>query len=304
MEDGSYVLPSDAFWEGQIDPPIQVDEGQYEVCLMTQEKSFADYLPEWVEYHRKLGVDHVFIYDNKAQVDISRKFKQRNDVEVVYWPWRRSQIQAQNHFIVNGWRRCKWAILIDVDEYVMTHSLDGPDHENALKSYLKSLREEHQYSQVRLSITTLGSSGHKLRPRMPIAEAYWHYANQQDNLTKPIVYLQHAVPDSNVHFVNLESTYHTLSKSREYHSKSGIEMELVHMKFRAWSDYLIKAHGGRNSMAVRTWDFTSNWTIDSRIPMQKHLQDLNSDSFIRFRAAWRRVVSRCTEEGKLVSFHR
>eukprot|EP00178_Gracilaria_changii_P020431 TRINITY_DN593_c0_g1_i2.p1 TRINITY_DN593_c0_g1~~TRINITY_DN593_c0_g1_i2.p1 ORF type:complete len:530 (-),score=63.09 TRINITY_DN593_c0_g1_i2:3248-4837(-) len=297
-DNGSYILPSDAFWERQIDPPVRRNEGRYEVCLMTQEKVFAEFLPEWVEYHRKLGVDHVYIYDNNATYNISEMFEHDSDVEVVHWPWLRSQIQAQNHFIVNGRRRCEWAILIDVDEFVMMHVMDPADEENALKLYLRGMREENDYSSVRLPTIVLGSSGHKVRPRMPMAEAYWHSALPQDNRTKPIVWLGHALPDSFVHFIKFPKGYHLLYNAKGCRTQRGIEAQVVHMKFRSCYDYVQKGYGGRNSMSVKLWNITSVWD-----PSETHLKRLNGESFTDFRTSWRRVVARTAKEAKLVRYN-
>ncbi|CAN8075513.1 unnamed protein product [Agarophyton chilense] len=301
MKEGSRVLSSNSFWEGQMDARLRKREARYGICMMTQEKLFSEYLPEWIEYHRKIGVDHVYIYDNNEQPKLCKIFEHRDDVEVVHWPWRRSQIQAQNHFILHGRRRCQWAILTDVDEYIMINDTGMSDESNALKSYLRYLREQEDYSQVRLSSTNLGSSGYASRPRCPMAEAYWHIADLQDNLTKPVIWLGHALPDSHIHRVSLAKGYYTITNSNQYRTEAGLGIELIHMKFRSWHDYVRKAHGGRNSMAVKSWEsFSWSWTAEN--PSRKHLANRNKKSFTLFRDSWRRLLSRRMMEGELVGY--
>ena len=36
------------------------------VCMVTQVRNEAKRLPEWVEYHKKLGVDEIFIFDDRS----------------------------------------------------------------------------------------------------------------------------------------------------------------------------------------------------------------------------------------------
>lgn len=327
LDNGSYIVQSDTVWEGQMDYPLaylgnssiersnggnETKEGRYNVCIMTQEKVFPEYIPEWIAYHRRVGVDYVYIYDNSSPENISQVYKDASDVEVIYWPWKRSQIQAQNHFILTGRRRCEWGILIDVDEYLMIRPTGAAGHtirhapnydvktELSLKRFLREMREKYDYSQIRITSMALGSSGHMYRPRTRLAEAYWHLANIQDNLTKPILWLGHAIPDSIVHHVSMSKGYYTKT-IKGFHEEGG-DGEVVgicHMKYRSWEDYVQKARGGRNSFQVNSWaSFSSNWsTHQAGI---NHMTIRNGKRFTEFRMLWRRVIGRNIREPKLV----
>eukprot|EP00171_Calliarthron_tuberculosum_P005658 IDg5658t1 len=65
--DGCYEVRSDAVWRSQRDGAPREGEARYELCLMTQERLFPELVPPWVRYHRRLGVDRVFIYDNSPK---------------------------------------------------------------------------------------------------------------------------------------------------------------------------------------------------------------------------------------------
>lgn len=288
QEDGMHIVPSDVIWEGQMDSAVQKGDGRYKVCIMTQEKVFPEYIEEWESYHRKIGVDHIYIYDNQSPVNLSERYKDSNDVEVVYWPWDRSQIQAQNHFLLTGKRRCQWGILIDVDEFVMIRT-GGQDRSNTLKDLLNELRETRGISQLRLSSVTLGSSGHVYRPRQVAAEAYWHLANVQDNLTKPVVWLGHVLPNSEVHSLRLAAGHRSLITRSLLASGKQERIGLVHMKYRSWEDFVAKARGGRNSFRVASWErFAGGWSVHR--PAMKHLVLRNGPPFLEFRQVWRRVI--------------
>ena len=298
MQDGFYMVPSDVTWEGQIDPPQKDNEGKYRICLMTQEKLFPEYIPEWVAYHRRIGVDHVYLYDNNAGANLSQLYADRDDMEVVHWPWERSQIQAQNHFLVAGRRRCQWVIFSDVDEFVSIRPYANDYTEKPLKRYLRELRDTKDISQVRLTQVALGSSGNVQRPRMPMAEAYWHLAHSQDKLTKPIVYIGHVMPNSLVHFMIMAPSYHT-HKTKSFIDEDGdIErIGMVHMKFRSWWDYVRKAQGGRNSFQVNAWKHGQNWTVHE--PIRGHLSINNGREYLEFRNMYRRYMTKGTEPPEL-----
>lgn len=288
LGDGSFVVDSNVLWNGQMEKPLADDEGRYKVCMMTQEKTFPEYIPEWVSYHRRLGVDHVYIYDNNAARNLSGIFKDAPDIEVIEWPWERSQLQAQNHFLLSGRFRCQWAVLIDVDEYVMLRPKFPIVGEPPLKKYLRLMREVRDYSQVRLTSVALGSSGHIYRPGAPLAETYWHYANIQDNLTKPIVWLGHALPDSLVHRVSMANTYYSLTTESALVEPETSHVALMHMKYRSWEDYVLKGRGGRNSYLVDEWSYSSNWTIHN--PSRNHMMIRNAGAFTAFRKLWKRIM--------------
>lgn len=303
LEDGSFVLDSDVTWDGKFELSIGPEEARYKVCMMTQEKVFPEYIPEWIAYHRRIGVDYVYIYDNCPDKKISRMFANEPDVEVVYWPWSRSQIQAQNHFLLVGRRRCQWAVMIDVDEYVMIRP-SAPENgsrfgrnEKPLKRYLRKQREPHDYSQIRLMSVALGSSGHIYRPREPIAEAYWHISNIQDNLTKPIVWLGHTMPDSLVHHVRMAPSYYSHTTKSMLEPSNPEDIGLCHMKYRSWEDYVRKGQGGRNSFQVRDWTFSTSWSIHS--PSTNHIMKRNAGTFVEFRNLWRRVMTTEVEPPEL-----
>lgn len=290
LDTGAYVLTSDTRWEDQTDKPVGGREGRYRVCLMTQEKHFPDYIPEWLTYHRRIGVDYVYIYDNNSPKNMSNLFKAANDVEVVYWPWERSQIQAQNHFLLVGRRRCQWGIFIDVDEFLIVRS-GRYESGNVLplKALLRDMREKKDVSQIRVKSIVLGSSGHIYHPREAIVESYWHLARNQDRLTKPIAWLGHVMPDSTVHRIETSDGYYTALSKDFLNGEGEIEsVGLCHYKFKSWEDYVEKGRGGRNSFHVGTWDYSANWSIHE--PSKGHLSLKNGEKYTECRRIWRRTL--------------
>lgn len=82
----------------------------------------------------------VYIYDNGVgDVEIEKAFLGRDTVEVVIWPWVKSQQIAQAHFLRAGRRRCEWTVLCDMDEWVMPVVLGkGKDAAaGALREYVR-----------------------------------------------------------------------------------------------------------------------------------------------------------------------
>lgn len=302
QEDGSLILQSSLKWGRYMMemPPLE-DEGRYRVCMMTQEKNFPEYIPEWIAYHRRVGVDYVYIYDNQAAGDLSKLYQNAEDVEIVNWPWQRSQLQAQNHFLLTGRRRCEWALLIDVDEYLMIRSSYLNTEEQPLKKYLRLKRESQDFSQIRVTSVALGSSGYTYRPHDPVAEAYWHRANLQDNLTKPIVWVGHTLPNSSVHRIDMAPAYYSETTTSALEKPESAKIALCHMKYRSWEDYVMKGRGGRNSFQVEEWFYSSNWSVHN--PSRNHLTIRNAGTFLEFRQLWRRLIRKEKQAPQLGPFN-
>lgn len=88
------------------------------LCVFTDEQ---DYLDEWINYHRKIGIDHFYIYDSGDNLNISGY-----DITLIKYPaisvhtQMESYINCFNNFKKNH----KWMGFIDVDEFYMSTSMN------------------------------------------------------------------------------------------------------------------------------------------------------------------------------------
>lgn len=77
---------------------------------------YSHLLRVWVDYHRRGGVDKVNIIDNNSPTDFEQLFAGREEIEVLYWPFRKSQVQLFSFLMHMCASRCKWMLLLDADE--------------------------------------------------------------------------------------------------------------------------------------------------------------------------------------------
>lgn len=111
------LVPTAMRWDHRLEDEWQpVDSGpRYFMCAATQVKNMAKYLPDWAQYHRRIGVDKMYIYDNNSTDGMAALGRALDGVEVIPWPWRRSQRQAYTHARLIGRRRCRWMLFMDLD---------------------------------------------------------------------------------------------------------------------------------------------------------------------------------------------
>ncbi len=93
----------------------------------------APYVEEWVLYHLFIGVDLIYLYDNEVEPTYHRMFKCNPRVHVIHLLSGKEermgiQMLAQVHFMTNWKHKHTWAMLPNVDEFlVMKHYVDVKD---------------------------------------------------------------------------------------------------------------------------------------------------------------------------------
>ena len=94
------------------------------VAIVRDEKPFLD---EWLVYHRLLGIDHFFVYDDEPDLSMAGFLKPHSQYVTVV-PWferhghllgRNRQTKAYIHALSNGLGSFEWVAYIDVDEFLL-----------------------------------------------------------------------------------------------------------------------------------------------------------------------------------------
>ena len=153
------------------------------LSIATIIRNEAPYLAEWLEFHRMLGVEHVYLYDNDSIDDSSAvisHFAQDDFVTVTPWPfpWNKTGEPAGQHRAFahalstfgGGWR---WMAMIDVDEFLFPVAGD---------SLVSTLSAYEDLPALAIPWTMFGSSGHRLRPSGLVIE---NYVKRSPKLEKP-----------------------------------------------------------------------------------------------------------------------
>lgn len=88
------------------------------VCSIFREE--APFLKEWIEYHRIIGVEHFYLYNNFSQdnyLEIIRPYIKQHIVTLIDWPVNQGQMRAYEHFWKNYRKDTQWVTFIDLDEF-------------------------------------------------------------------------------------------------------------------------------------------------------------------------------------------
>lgn len=102
----------------------------YEVaaCMMFQNEAY--FLKEWIEYHRLIGIEHFYLFDNGSTdefMEILEPYVNSGLVELYHYPTQGENQQRHNEIQCNiiytqalelAKGKAKWLAIIDADEFI------------------------------------------------------------------------------------------------------------------------------------------------------------------------------------------
>lgn len=103
---------------------------QYQLAIGAIFKDEAPYLKEWIEFHKLVGVEHFYLYNNCSADDflsVLKPYIDKGVVELIDWPYASSswenwlyevQASAYRNCISLAKKKVKWLAIIDIDEFL------------------------------------------------------------------------------------------------------------------------------------------------------------------------------------------
>jgi len=143
------------------------------VCAVYRDE--APYLREWIEFHRLMGVERFYLYDNRSTDDHREVLAPYVDegIAVVHeWPavlppdvvvGEAAQCATYQHCILNHREESRWIAFLDLDEFMFSPT--GA-------SLTEVLPEYERWPGVGVNWAQFGTSGHRVRPDGLVLESY------------------------------------------------------------------------------------------------------------------------------------
>jgi Glycosyl transferase family 2 len=139
---------------------------------------------EWVEYHKSIGFDHIYVYsnDDDPQVQFNRLqpylFGENPFVTYLFWPIPGQQLEMYFHFIAHFKDETTWACFLDVDEFVVLKGL------NDIRSFMSEF--EDSTDCVYFNWVLFGNNGKKDRDNNSVLKTLTKRSPSVDVHTKTI----------------------------------------------------------------------------------------------------------------------
>jgi hypothetical protein len=122
------LLPSNKVQASSINEKLEKPY-QLAVCAIFQNETF--FLREWIEYHRIVGVEHFYLYNNLSTdnyEEVLRPYIEAGIVDLFDWPIETSnqreylnllQLPAYNDALARVRNAAQWVAFIDLDEFLV-----------------------------------------------------------------------------------------------------------------------------------------------------------------------------------------
>lgn len=211
--------------------PIQAQEMR-EVSVLSKKKKYflsvcaifrdeARFLKEWIEFHRLLGVEHFYLFNNLSSDDyktVLAPYIRKNIVELYEWnheateinSWNFIQTSAYQMIIEKSAKETEWLAILDTDEFLY------PVKDKDLRQFLNKFQK---YSAICVNWQMFGTSGVDFVPSnellidlLTLKAPQNHYENFH---VKSIVKPSHVSSCLNPHFCFFYSGCYQVNENKE-----------------------------------------------------------------------------------------
>ncbi len=118
----------------------------HNISIAAITKDDHPYIAEWIDYHRLIGADHFYIYDNnegEETHEILAPYIREGIVDYVKWPtlaeWGVTQNGAYTHALKSCKGVTKWLSFLDTDEFIVPMKYE---------TLTETLEEEYAYKPL------------------------------------------------------------------------------------------------------------------------------------------------------------
>ena len=121
------------------------------VCAIAKDE--GPYFKEWIEWHRKQGVEKFYIYDNESTdctKEVLQPYIESGLVEYTYFPGYRKQLAAYDDCLERFRFDVYWLAFIDLDEFIV------PIKDKSIPEFLKRFEG---FPAVEINWLIYGSGG-------------------------------------------------------------------------------------------------------------------------------------------------
>lgn len=148
------------------------------ICAIA--KNEGPYFSEWIEWHRRMGVEKFYVYDNES-TDQTRQvlepYIKSGLVDYRYWPGYRQQMAAYDHCMEHHRFDARWIAFIDLDEFIV------PIKHQTIPDFLH--RMEH-FSSVEINWLIYGSGGQKEKSAEPVMKRFRFHSEPSHYLNRHV----------------------------------------------------------------------------------------------------------------------
>ncbi len=119
---------------------------QYDLCVCAIFQNEARFLKEWIEFHKLVGVQHFYLYNNLSTdhyLDVLQPYIAKGEVDLINFPYSSTNVLEFNDIQIHAYEdavqlakdKTNWMAFIDTDEFLF------PIEKTSLVDFLKDYEE-------------------------------------------------------------------------------------------------------------------------------------------------------------------
>ena len=126
---------------------------RYYLAVCAIAKNEGPYFQEWLEWHKKMGVEKFYIYDNESEdntKEILTPYIESGLVEYVFWAGKKQQLPVYDDCLDKHRLDARWIAVIDLDEFIV------PVKDKTIPDFLQRFED---FAAVEINWLIYGSGG-------------------------------------------------------------------------------------------------------------------------------------------------
>lgn len=149
---------------------------RYELGIVAIAKDEGKYIKEWVAYHKSVGVDKIYLYDNgssdNTESEIAEYIKS-GFVKFISFPGKKMQIVAYNNAVKEYGDECRYMAFIDLDEFIV------PTKDEPITDTIHRILKRNPYAGgIGINWALFGSSGYEKSRPTPVTQTFFRRADE------------------------------------------------------------------------------------------------------------------------------
>ena len=235
------------------------------VCAIAKDE--GPYFKEWIEWHRDMGVEKFYIYDN-GSTDCTREvlapFIESGLVDYTYFPGHRMQIAAYDDCITRHRFDARWIAFIDLDEFIV------PVKDADIPAFLCRFEE---FPAVEINWLCYGSGGEEKKSPAPVMQRFRRHSlpgHPLNRHVKSIVDPRRVYTMTGCHeasrITGVAADSHGLPITRNFREREPQQdvIRINHYAVRSKEEFVEKQNRGRASGTKRAieWDYFHKYDLN------------------------------------------
>lgn len=151
---------------------------RYHLAIVTIAKNEREYLREWVAFHKIIGVEKIYLYDNDStdcMIETISDFIHEGFVSVIPIHGKKQHYNAYNDAIKRYGRENKYMVFIDCDEYLIPRDKGA----NIVSIVDRIISKNPNSGGITVNWRMYGSSGYTEKPEGLCIECFTYRSNTE-----------------------------------------------------------------------------------------------------------------------------